>query len=154
MAEVFFYHLTDRPLDQALPELLEKTLERGWRALVRGTEAARLARLDTLLWTRRQEDFLPHGLAGGEHDAAQPILLTTASENTNLADILMLVDGARVDLDEVAGFTRACVMFDGHDDQQLSAAREDWKAVSDAGLTAQYWAQDDGRWVKKAESGG
>lgn len=154
MAEVLFYQLTERPLDQALPELLEKSLERGWRVLVRGTEAARLERLDTMLWTRRQEDFLPHGRAGGAHDAAQPVLLTTTSENTNRAEILMLVDGARVELDEVSGFTRACVMFDGHDDQQLSAAREDWKAVSDAGMTAQYWAQDDGRWVKKAESGG
>ena len=33
--EVWFYHLERTSLDQALPELLEKTLARGWRALVR-----------------------------------------------------------------------------------------------------------------------
>lgn len=154
MAEVFFYHLTERPLEQAMPELLEKTLQRGWRALVRGTQEPRLARLDALLWTRRDEDFMPHGMAGGDHDAAQPILLTTGGANPNGADILMLVDGARVDLPEIDGFQRACVMFDGNDATQLDAARADWKLVADAGVNAQYWAQDGGRWVKKAQSGG
>ena len=30
--EVWFYHLERTALDQALPELLEKTLAKGWRA--------------------------------------------------------------------------------------------------------------------------
>ena len=33
--EVWFYHLERTGLEQALPELLNKTLARGWRALVR-----------------------------------------------------------------------------------------------------------------------
>ena len=33
--EVWFYHLERTSLDQALPELLEKTLARGWKAVVR-----------------------------------------------------------------------------------------------------------------------
>ncbi|MEM7439173.1 MAG: DNA polymerase III subunit chi [Pseudomonadota bacterium] len=153
MAEVFFYHLTARPLEAALPDILEKTLSRGWRALVRGTDAGRLDRLDTLLWTRNDADFMPHGVAGGDHDKAQPILLTAGEENTNKADLLVLIDGARANVAEAARFERVCLMFDGNDEAQLGAAREDWKAISDAGLSAQYWAQVDGRWVKKAESG-
>lgn len=153
MAEVFFYHLTSRPLETALPDILEKTLSRGWRALVRGTDVARLERLDTLLWTRNDSDFMPHGIAGGDHDSSQPILLTDSVENANKAELLVLVDGARADVAEAATFERVCLMFDGNDEAQLGAAREDWKAVSEAGLTAQYWAQDGGRWVKKAESG-
>ena len=35
--EVWFYHLERTALDQALPELLEKTLAKGWKALVRTT---------------------------------------------------------------------------------------------------------------------
>ena len=31
--EVWFYHLEQTGLEQALPELLEKTLQRGWRAI-------------------------------------------------------------------------------------------------------------------------
>ena len=34
MAEVLFYHLETRPLEAVMPLLLEKTLERGWRAVV------------------------------------------------------------------------------------------------------------------------
>ena len=33
MAEVFFYHLTTSPLEQALPDLLEKVRGNNWRAL-------------------------------------------------------------------------------------------------------------------------
>lgn len=153
MAEVYFYHLTQRPLDQALPELLEKVLERGWKAVVRGRNRARLERLDTVLWTRRDADFLPHGMAGGDHDAEQPVLLTTETDTPNAADILLLVDGARADPAEAAGFARLCLMFDGNNAEELTSARADWKAVTASGLPAQYWAQDDGRWVKKAEAG-
>ena len=34
MTEVLFYHLEHQPLERVLPSLVEKTLERGWRAVV------------------------------------------------------------------------------------------------------------------------
>ena len=34
MTEVLFYHLTESTLEDALPSLLERSLERGWRAAV------------------------------------------------------------------------------------------------------------------------
>ena len=152
MAEVFFYQLSQRPLEVALADLLEKTRARGWRALVRGTDTARLARLDALLWTRQDEGFLPHGLEGGEFDADQPVLLTCGDENANEAQILMLIDGARADVPRVREFERACLLFDGDDEAQLGNARADWKAIKDAGLPAQYWAIENGQWKKKAEN--
>ncbi len=151
MAEVFFYHLTRSPLQQALPELLERVLSRGWRALVRGVDDGRMRWLDETLWQGRDVAFLPHGMAGGDHDAAQPVLLATGGENRNLAEVLLLVDGAKVTPAEVAGYTRVCLMFDGNDSDAITAARGDWKALTDAGIAAQYWAQEDGSWVKKAE---
>ena len=151
MAEVFFYHLTRSPLDSALPDLLERVLARGWRALVRGADEKRLQWLDDRLWIGRDEAFLPHGVSGGAGDAQQPVLLTTDKENRNLADVLLLVDGARTDAGEVTGFERVCLMFDGNDADALQGARDDWKTLTEAGLAAQYWAQDGGSWVKKAE---
>ena len=62
MAELWFYHLERSELERALPPLLEKCLQRGWRALVR----CRLARarvmdaLDASLWTFRDDSFVPH----------------------------------------------------------------------------------------------
>ena len=61
MAEVLFYHLTESTLEEALPGLLERSLERGWRAVVQtGTEERRDA-LDAHLWTFRDDSFLAHG---------------------------------------------------------------------------------------------
>ena len=92
--EVWFYHLERTRLEQALPELLEKTLQRGWKALVRVREAERLQHLDGWLWSYRDESFLPHASDDEPGAARQPILLTTGFENANGADALFLVDGA------------------------------------------------------------
>ncbi|HTM77926.1 MAG TPA: DNA polymerase III subunit chi, partial [Devosia sp.] len=34
MVDILFYHLEQRPLEAVIPQLLEKTLERGWRAVI------------------------------------------------------------------------------------------------------------------------
>ena len=151
MAEVYFYHLTRSPLEKAIPDLLEKVRANNWRALIRSTDPHRLQALDASLWQYRDDSFLPHGLAGGAHDAQQPILLTTTSENTNQADILLLTHQAKTDPSEVAAYKRVCLMFDGNNANELTQARTDWKSLTEAGIAAQYWAQEDGRWTKKAE---
>src|SRR3546814_3960039 len=51
MTEVRFYHMTRTPLDQALPKMLERTLERGQRAVVRAGSEARVEALSARLWT-------------------------------------------------------------------------------------------------------
>ncbi len=48
---------------------------------------------------------------------------------------------------------RVWLLFEDGDPAQVQAARAQWKAVVAAGLPAAYWADDTGRWVKKAESG-
>ncbi|MCZ4351509.1 DNA polymerase III subunit chi [Roseovarius aestuarii] len=152
MGAAFFYHLTRRPLEATLPSLLEKALGAGWRVAVRGGDAARLDWLDAQLWLG-EGTFLPHGCAGGPHDADQPVLLTTSTEMPNGATCLMLVDGAEVGADEVRALDRVCVLFDGNEPAALNAARAQWKALTDAGCAAQYWSEDSGRWEKKAEKG-
>ena len=105
--EVWFYHLERTGLDQVLPELLEKTLQRGWRAQVRARSAERIEHLDGWLWSYRDDSFLPHGLAEEPQAARQPVLLTTAADNPNEAHALFLVDGAEPG--ELGGFARAAV---------------------------------------------
>lgn len=154
MGAALFYHLTRSPLEAALPLLLAKSLQAGWPVVVRGTEAARMEWLDEVLWRGGDESFLPHGLAGGRHDADQPILLTTAREAPNGAACLMAVDGAEVTAEDCAGAERVCILFDGNDPVALDRARGQWKALTGAGVVAQYWSEESGRWQKKAESGG
>ena len=146
--EVWFYHLERTGLEQALPELLEKTLQRGWRALVRVREAARLQHLDGWLWTYRDESFLPHAPDDEPNAARQPVLLTTGFENANDADALFLVDGAEPG--ELAGFTRCVVLFDGGDEAQLAVARAQWSAIKASGVSVSYWRQQGRGWEKQA----
>src|SRR5665213_2995830 len=107
--EVWFYHLERASLDQVLPELLEKTLARGWRALVRANDPARIEHLDSWLWAFRDDSFLPHGPAGEAGAARQPILLTTTDDNANGAQALFILDGA--DPGDLSAFDRCVLIF-------------------------------------------
>lgn len=149
MAELWFYHLERSELERALPPLLEKCLQRGWRALVRGGSEERLDALDTTLWTFRDDSFLPHGRDGGGDAARQPVVLTTAAGNPNGAQALFLIEGA--DPGDISGFERACLIFDGRDEAALETARLHWKQAKDAGVSASYWRENAaGGWEKQA----
>lgn len=152
MGTALFYHLTRKPVEQTLPMLLEKSLAAGMRVVVRGTDEARLDWLDEKLWQMADDSFLPHGRAGGEHDADQPILLTTHAQAPNNARCLMSVDSAPVTPEDAQAMERVCVLFDGHNEQALSLARSQWAALKAAGVKAQYWSEENGRWEKKAET--
>ena len=147
--EVWFYHLERTSLDQALPELLEKTLARGWRALVRCTSGERLEHLDGWLWSYRDESFLPHGVHNTPDAGRQPVLLTLGTENDNGAQALFLLDGAEPERLDV--FERCLVLFDGRDETALATARRRWREVRAADHPASYWRQSEaGRWCKQA----
>lgn len=146
--EVWFYHLERSGLDQVLPDLLERTLARGWKALVRSREAERLDHLDGWLWAFRDDSFLPHGLAGEPHASAQPVLLTTGMENPNGADALFLLDGAEPG--SLDAFVRCVVLFDGRDEAALAAARAQWSGFKSKGLPVSYWRQMAHGWEKQA----
>ena len=148
MTDILFYHLEARPLEAVIPLLLEKTLERGWRAVVETGSTERAEALDAHLWTYREDSFLAHGLAGDETDALQPILITTGPDNPNAAACRFFVDRAVPQSAE--GYERIVYMFSGHDPDAVAEARLAWKALRE-GNTVTYWQQEpSGRWVKKA----
>ncbi len=132
--------------------LLGKALGAGWKVAVRGTDPGRLEWLDQKLWMGREEDFLPHGIAGGAHDALQPVLLTCGPVAANEPACVMTVDGADISAEEVNALERVCILFDGYDQEAVQNARVQWKALTGAGCSAQYWSEESGRWEKKAES--
>jgi DNA polymerase III subunit chi len=149
MTEVLFYHLEAHPLERTVPVLLEKTLERGWRAVVETGSRERAEALDATLWTYRDDSFLPHGIAGGEHDALQPVLITTEDDNPNGANVRFFVD--RAVPSAVGSYDRVVYLFSGHDPDAVAEARVAWKALSTPDNAVTYWQQDSGgRWVKKA----
>lgn len=144
MGEAVFYQLGPEPPEAVLPRLLDRARAEGWDVEVRGTDAARMDALDLALWGEG-DAFLPHGRQGGPHDARQPVLLTTAPARPPRA-CLVALDGAAVDPGEVRAAARTLVVF-GAD--ALDAARGQWKAMTDAGLAARYFAREGGAWVLK-----
>ena len=148
MTEVLFYHLERTSLEDVLPGLLEKTLERNWRAVVRAGTRERAERIDAHLWTYRDESFLPH--AAGDDGAGQPIWITDSDGAPNDPNILFLVDGAAADASALGGLDRCVMIFDGRDDEAVADARKFWTAVKDVGCTGTYWKQSpQGRWEKQ-----
>ncbi|KQT50790.1 DNA polymerase III subunit chi [Aureimonas sp. Leaf454] len=150
MAEVLFYHLTESRLEEALPDLLERSLSRGWRVVVQCTSAATRDALDQHLWTFREDSFLPHGTDAASSGALQPVLLTLdPAQVANDPQVRFMVEGAVPS--SLQGLQRGVYLFDGHDQDQLAGARERWKVEKAEGHAVTYWQQtDERRWVKKA----
>ena len=149
MTEVRFYHLQRKTLEDALPQILDKTLERGWRAVVMAGSEERVEALTQHLWTYKEFSFLPHGSARDGDAEHQPIWLTAEDENPNAATVLILTDNAFSS--RLEAFTLVCEMFDGNDHEAVDAARGRWKTYKAAGHELTYWQQTDrGGWEKKA----
>jgi DNA polymerase-3 subunit chi len=145
--EFFFYHLETQPLQAALPVLLEKTLERGWRACLRFSTKERLDAIDSALWTYRDDSFLPHGTARDGPAARQPIYLTLGGETPNGANVVFLAETAEEP--EPERFARVVRLFDGADVEARAKAREEWQTAKARGCPASYWRQDpSGAWKK------
>ena len=150
MPEVFFYHLQGRSIESTLPTLLEKSLERGWRVVVQGGSDERVSALDALLWTYRDESFLPHGPSSDRDASEYPIVLTARDEPIDAARVRFLIDGASLPQDEDR-YERIVVLFDGSDEEALERAREQWREARGRGLDVTYWQQDSrGRWERRA----
>lgn len=138
-----FYQLSRDPAESVLPLLAHKTLEAGERLLVVSDDPAQLARIGEALW-QRKDSFLANGLAGGPHDARQPVLLSTAMQPGNGARFLALADGRWREPE--GGFTRVLYLFD---DGTLKAARDCWRALGQReGMERNFWRQEGRGWVK------
>lgn len=147
--EVWFYHLERSDAGEVLPDLLERTLARGWRALVLAGGPERLDALGGRLWAWREDAFLAHGRADGPSPERQPILLSEDGRNLNGARALFLLDGAEAP--PLDGYLRCLDLFDGRDPEAVAGARRRWRSAKAQGALVSYWRQTEaGRWEKQA----
>ena len=142
---VDFYQLGSAPPEAIIATIAGKLIGDDQRLLVVASDEGMLARLDRLLWDQGDTSFLPHGLAGGPDDLAQPVLLSTGTDAPNLARNLLIADGEW--REAALAYDRAFFLFD---DQTLEAARLAWKLLAGRDeVERNYWALDAGRWTKK-----
>ena len=96
------------------------------------------------LWAERPEDFLASGMAGGAHDARQPILLSQACEAPNDARLVMFADG--VWRDEGTQFDRAFLLFG---EATLTGARAAWRSLGEREeVERKFWKREGNRWIE------
>jgi DNA polymerase III subunit chi len=139
---VDFYLLGRDPAEAVVPRLAGQTLKAGERLLVVAADPDRLSLLSKALWAHDPESFLANGIAGTEHDARQPILLSTRVEPANGARFALLADGAW--RDAAAAFARVFLLFD---EPGLAAARACWRTLGEReDVERRFWKQDGGRW--------
>ena len=148
MAEIYFYHLGEEPLERILPGLIRRGLERGLRLAIETTDAGRLAKISDLLWTAEDVAFLAHGF-GEDQPEHQPVWLCADQQNPNGATYRFFIDGAMPQT--LDGLERALILFDSHSEEALTSARAEWKKRKAEGHVISYWKQDDdGKWKNQA----
>ncbi len=146
MAVVTFYQtLGDTPahVDAVLPQLLDKATSSGQRVALYCPTPARHIRLDETLWSHAPTAFLPHGMAGGPHDAQQPVLLCLP-EKTPFPDRLpIILAGAEPALiDMLPTHAKILYMFD-NSPIVTTRARELWATLKKNEHTLTYWKQTE-----------
>ncbi len=142
---VDFYLVEQGGPEGALAPLAAKVLGAGGRLLVVADEVEERRRLSEALWSWRADSFLANGVAGGAHDAAQPILISDRIAPDNGATYLALADGVWREGGE-EGFERVLLVFGN---QTREAARDIWRmAKGREGWECQFFKQDAGRWTK------
>ncbi len=144
---VDFYHLERSPVERVLPQLLERVLQAGHRAVVMTASSDKVEALTSLLWTYNPNSWLPHGSEKDGAPAEQPVWLTVRDENPNGARMLVLTDGMQSE--NMSDYERCLDLFDGTDNEAKAAARERWKSAKAAGHELHYWQQTASGWQEK-----
>lgn len=149
MTEILFYQLKGQTLEQVLPGLLQRSLDRGWRVVVQASSPERVEALDAHLWTWRDDAFLPHGTWRDSEAAEHPVLLTLNADNPNGAIVRFLIEGAAMP-ENSSAYQRIVLLFDGEDAEALDAARARWREAKSAGFEVTYWQTDErGGWRRQ-----
>jgi DNA polymerase-3 subunit chi len=141
-----FWQLSRDPVERVVALIAERTRGAGEKLLVVADDVALLDRLDKALWDYSPESFLAHGRASEPHEDRQPVLLSKDCRAANGAKVIAFADGKW--REEAEGFDRALVFFD---ESGREAAKPIWRLFDQRGdLTREYYAVEDGKWVKKA----
>lgn len=143
MTRFDFYHLQKSPLEQVLPKLCEKAYATGKRLKIIVGNGERIEFINSLLWTYKEESFLPHGSKKDGFAEDQPIFISDSENNENHAQMLILADGARPDIHLLQDYERVLNIFDGNDVNALNDARSYWKEIKEFGGELHYWQQED-----------
>jgi DNA polymerase-3 subunit chi len=155
MTRIDFYSLEpDSPGDRFLLtcRLAERARAEGLRVLIHCPEGELARHLDRLLWTYRQDSFLPHGLVGSASStldlALTPVLISR--DGTPEGEDQVLINLAAEAPPFFSRFERVCEPVD-QDPMVRTAGRERFRYYRDRGYPLEHHAiklqaRDPGAW--------
>lgn len=110
--------------------LADKAYRQGRRIYIHAGSQAEVQMLDQLLWTFREQSFLPHGVAGQADPHVTPVLLGQEQAPEREDDVL--INLAPQVPSFFSRFQRVAEIIDGHP-QTRSAGRERYRFYRDRG---------------------
>jgi DNA polymerase-3 subunit chi len=141
-----FWQLSRDPVERVVALIAERTRGAGEKLLVVAESEAQRGAIGRALWEAKPESFLANGDAAAPHAERQPILLSNECRPVNGARYAVLADGTWRDAAEQ--FERAFLLFG---EEGIEAARATWRQFDGReNVERSYYAQEDGKWVKKA----
>ena len=141
-----FWQLSRDPVERVVALIAERTRGAGEKLLVVAESERQRAAIGRSLWEAKPEAFLANGEAAAPHAERQPILLSETCEAVNGARYAVLADG--VWREQAERFERAFLLFG---EAGIEAARSTWRQFDGReDVERSYYAQEDGKWVKKA----
>jgi DNA polymerase-3 subunit chi len=145
MTEIGFYHLLTTSLEKALPQIVQKSYDRGWRALIIAADNEHIGEVDKLLWTFDPDSFLPHGIVGEDKEELQPILIAAEYLPKNNPDVIISLQD--IVIEDAAKYQRIIDIFDGRSELAVKQARIRWKKYQEMNLEMKYHKQNEnGGW--------
>ncbi|WP_455477455.1 DNA polymerase III subunit chi [Bartonella sp. B41] len=145
--DILFYHLKQSILEDILPTLVERALDRFGRVTIQCTSKEQRDSIDTRLWTYSDEAFIGHGTECDQYPNFQPVFLTTGQENPNNSKIRFLTEGAICS--DISFYQRLVVIFDGQNHEKLNLIRSQWEKYKMENHNLIYWRQTEDRCWKK-----
>jgi len=135
MTQVDFYILGEQARGDRFGlacRITEKAWQQGHRVYLHTGSDAEARHLDRLLWTHREESFIPHGLLGESDPALTPVLIGHGEQAGDEHDVLINIASGVPPF--FSRFTRVAELID-NDPAVRSDGRQRYRTYRDRGYT-------------------
>ena len=141
--QVFFHHFektSGRDLLVYICRLVEKGYKQGSKPIYIHFDSENEAKeFDSLLWTFRQESFVPHTILGNPEQEKTPVIIGWDSNQIETAEALINVSQ---EIPRASKSTSKIHEIVGNDENKKNKAREKWKAYKANGSIIKAYKAD------------
>jgi len=99
-------------------------------------DLSELGQLDERLWTWKQESFVPHSIQQPDKEAAEPVRLTSDSEQLPSSDIIILNDP--IPLEKLTTYKLIIDFAEVYHAERIEQSRERFRVCRDAGYPVEF----------------